>query len=222
MENYCTSPKNASERLLLYLKVHGPQPARVFASKFGITGEGARLQLVRLQEEGLVQSTSIAKGVGRPTVLYELTEAGNAHFPDTHAELTVQLISGIKHLLGPQVLDALLTNREQWTTERYSEALRDASTLEERLTRLAQIRSEEGYMAEWQASEAGYLFVENHCPISVAAQTCQGFCQAELHTFRQVLGEQVRVERTSHILAGARRCAYSVTLASEDIEQYVK
>lgn len=204
-------PKSATERFLLLLKMRGPQPASVLAKELGMTSEGARLQLVKLQDEGLVQSAAAAKGVGRPTVLYELTAAGNARFPNTHAELTVQLLQGIAGVLGPEALDALIANREQWTTRRYAEALQGAPDLEERLTRLAQIRSAEGYMAEWQTTDAGYLFVENHCPICAAAQTCQGFCRAELTTFSQVLGEQTQVERTSHILAGARRCAYLVT-----------
>lgn len=175
-----------------------------------MTSEGARLQLLRLQEEGLVQSTSTAKGVGRPTVLYELTEAGTARFPNTHAELTVQLLQGIQQVLGPAAMEAIITDRERLTTQRYAQALQDAPTVEERLTRLAQIRSAEGYMAEWQPSEVGYLFVENHCPICAAAQTCQQFCRSELSTFSQVLGEDVQVERVSHILAGARRCAYEI------------
>jgi predicted ArsR family transcriptional regulator len=215
LENYPPPPKSAAERFLLLLKMRGPQPASVLAKELGMTGEGARLQLVKLQEERLVQSTTAAKGVGRPTVLYELTVAGNACFPNTHAELTVQLLEGISGVLGPEALDALIANREQWTTQRYTEAMQDAPNLEERLTRLAQIRSAEGYMAEWQPGESGYLFVENHCPICAAAQTCQGFCRAELNTFSQVLGEQVQVERTSHILAGARRCAYLVRPLSE-------
>jgi predicted ArsR family transcriptional regulator len=211
LENYSSKSQPASERFLLLLKMRGPQPVSVLAKELGMTGEGARLQLVKLQEEGLVQSTSAAKGVGRPTVLYELTAASQARYPNTHAELTVQLLQGISGVLGPEALEAIIANREQWTTQRYKEAMQDTPELEERLNRLAQIRSAEGYMAEWQSSEAGYLFVENHCPICTAAQTCQGFCRAELNTFRQVLGEGVEVERTSHILAGARRCAYLVT-----------
>jgi predicted ArsR family transcriptional regulator len=219
LENYAPKSSSAVERFLLLLKMRGPQPASVLAKELGMTGEGARLQLVKLQEEGLVHSTTTAKGVGRPTVLYALTEAGNARFPNTHAELTVQLLQGISGVLGPEALDALITNREQWTTQRYAEAMQGSPGLEERLTILAQIRTAEGYMAEWQPSEAGYLFIENHCPICAAAQTCQGFCRAELNTFRQVLGEQVQVERTSHILAGARRCAYLVTSGGEQRAQ---
>ena len=57
---------------------------------------------------------------------------------------------------------------------------------------------------------SGYLLVENHCPICSAAAQCQGLCAAELAVFRAVLGPDVDVERTDHILAGARRCAYRV------------
>ena len=58
-----------------------------------------------------------------------------------------------------------------------------------------------------------YLFIENHCPICAAAATCQGLCREELSLFRAVLGDKARVERTDHILAGARRCAYRITPA---------
>jgi predicted ArsR family transcriptional regulator len=80
------------------------------------------------------------------------------------------------------------------------------------LARLAEARTREGYMAESRPEGEGYLLVENHCPICVAATACQGFCRAELDTFREVLGPDVAVERTEHIVNGDRRCAYRVTL----------
>jgi predicted ArsR family transcriptional regulator len=67
-------------------------------------------------------------------------------------------------------------------------------------------------MAEAHKEGAGYLLVENHCPICVAATACQGFCQTELETFRQVLGPDVSIERTEHIVQGDRRCAYRIAL----------
>ncbi|HCH71276.1 MAG TPA: MarR family transcriptional regulator, partial [Ochrobactrum sp.] len=74
---------------------------------------------------------------------------------------------------------------------------------------LAAFRSAEGYMADAEKQEDGsWLFIENHCPICAAADACQGFCRAELQVFRAVLGPDVSVNRTEHILAGARRCAY--------------
>ena len=69
-------------------------------------------------------------------------------------------------------------------------------------------------MAEWRADADGFLLLENHCPICAAATACQGFCRAELDVFRAVLGPGVSVERTDHILAGARRCAYRIVPVS--------
>jgi predicted ArsR family transcriptional regulator len=56
-----------------------------------------------------------------------------------------------------------------------------------------------------------WLFVENHCPICTAARLCTGLCREELALFNRVLGSDVHVERVSHIIAGANRCAYRVT-----------
>jgi predicted ArsR family transcriptional regulator len=66
-------------------------------------------------------------------------------------------------------------------------------------------------MAEWSRADGGFLLIENHCPICAAAAVCQGLCREELSLFRRVLGSEVRVERTDHVLAGARRCAYRIT-----------
>ena len=44
-----------------------------------------------------------------------------------------------------------------------------------------------------------------------AARLCTGLCREELALFHRVLGKDIRVDRLSHILAGAGRCAYRVT-----------
>jgi predicted ArsR family transcriptional regulator len=79
------------------------------------------------------------------------------------------------------------------------------------VAKLAELRSEEGYMADWRVLPDGsYVLSENHCPICAAARLCQGFCRSELAVFRSALGPSVTVERAEHILLGARRCAYRI------------
>ncbi|HJY84911.1 MAG TPA: MarR family transcriptional regulator, partial [Candidatus Binatia bacterium] len=81
-----------------------------------------------------------------------------------------------------------------------------------KVQKLARIRTEEGYMADFKPTGKGaFLLVENHCPICAAATACQGFCATELDLFRAVLGPGVVVERAEHILSGDRRCAYRIT-----------
>jgi predicted ArsR family transcriptional regulator len=203
----------ASERLLLLLKTRGPQTAADLAATVGISAEGIRQQLIRLAEGGLVEATAEPRGVGRPAQVWALTATGNARFPDTHAELTAQLLRAVRSELGEGALEKLIARREAESREAYSALLEGAADLGERVARLVAARSREGYMAELHAEGDGYLLVENHCPICVAAATCQGFCRAERDVFQQVLGRGVSVERTEHILGGDRRCAYRIATA---------
>jgi predicted ArsR family transcriptional regulator len=43
-----------------------------------------------------------------------------------------------------------------------------------------------------------------------AAAACTGLCRGELELFRTVLGPEVAVERTQHLMAGDARCVYQV------------
>src|SRR5262249_8146795 len=200
----------AADRFLVLLKTRGPQTAADLGKAAGVTAEAARQQLVRLASDGLVVATAVPRGVGRPAQMWGLTEAGDARFPDSHAELTAQLIGTIRTELGEDVLDRLIASRTAESKIAYAAALKGATGLGERVARLADARTREGYMAESRAEGDGYVLVENHCPICVAATACQGFCRAELDTFREVLGPTASVERTEHIVAGDRRCAYRI------------
>jgi predicted ArsR family transcriptional regulator len=194
------------------LKTRGPQTAADLGAALGITGEAARQQLAKLAADGLVEAASQPRGVGRPAQVWALTERGNARFPDAHAELTVQLLRAIRSELGEVALDRLIAARAADSLAGYAAALEGAADLGERVRRLAEARTREGYMAECQPAEGGYLLVENHCPICVAATACQGLCRSERDVFQQALGKGVSVERTEHIVAGDRRCAYRVAL----------
>lgn len=210
LENPFSDMRSTADRLVMFLKTRGPQTASELAGVLGITDEAARQQLVKLAGKGLVEGTSETRGVGRPRQVWNLTAVGNACFPDAHAELTVQLIATIKRVLGEDSLDRLISAREEETLANYRAELDGAADLEERVARLAAIRDREGYMCEMKADADGYLLVENHCPICAAARVCQGFCQAELRTFKKALGDDVDITREEHIVSGARRCVYRI------------
>src|SRR5437762_14014409 len=103
--------RRPADRFLTLLKTRGPQTAAVLGKAVGVTAEAARQQLARLAADGLVAATSEPRGVGRPAQVWALTEAGNARFPDAHAELTAQLLGTIRTQLGEEVLDRLIDAR---------------------------------------------------------------------------------------------------------------
>ncbi len=210
LENKTIMGQTVSEKLLMLLKTQGSLQASDAGKLLGTTGEAARQQFVKLAKEGLVEAKSETRGVGRPIQRWHLTNNGHARFPDTHAELTTQMITIIRSQLGETAMDLIINEREKEAFSSYKKAMEGAEGLQEKIERLVAIRCREGYMAHYSVEENGtILFFENHCPICAAAKICQGFCRAELKLFRDIL--QANVERSEYILQGHRRCAYRIT-----------
>jgi predicted ArsR family transcriptional regulator len=204
------------DRILFLLKTRGPERTAAIAARLGCTPMGARQHLALLQEDGLVDFEARRRGGGRPARWWRLTPAGQARFPQGYAELTVELLGNLRRAFGARGLERLVAARTRQQRRDYSQRLPIPSApLAGRVAALARLRRAEGYMADWRRQRDGsYLLVENHCPICAAAQVCQGLCAGELELFQRVLGNDVVVERTEHLLAGARRCAYRIARAA--------
>jgi predicted ArsR family transcriptional regulator len=173
---------------------------------------GIRQHLAKLHAEGLVAFDDRAGEIGRPKRFWRLTAKGHGRFPDTHGDLTVNLIGGIRLVFGEAGLDRLIAARQDSAVMAYRRALEPCSGLEDRVRTVARLRTEEGYMAEFGAEPDGsFLLIENHCPICAAAKTCQGFCRSELELFRAAFGAGTSVTRQEHLLSDGRRCVYRVT-----------
>ncbi len=211
MENYLSHTTPSIRRFLLLIKTKGPLSTSKMAQELGMTTEGARLHLQKLADEGLVVATAETKGVGRPSQVWSLTEAGNNYFPNAHSDLTVQLIENIQNAVGDEALNQIIDARQQVIYRQYAERLNAIESLEQKIDQLAEMRSRDGYLAEWKKETEGeYLFIENHCPIGAAALKCNHFCLSELNMFQTLFGPQISIIRISYMLNGERRCAYRI------------
>ena len=211
MKNEPLSP--AKRRLLDVMKRATPLTARELAERLGLTDVAVRQHLDSLAAADLVRAeTQAAKGRGRPSSVWRLTPLSEKLFPDRHGELTVGLITAIKHALGEDGLEKVVEARAADQIDEYRALIPGASaSLKARVQALAEQRTAEGYMAEVREERRGeYLLVEHHCPICDAAKTCTGLCSAELHVFQESLGERTEVERVAHLLSGDQRCVYRI------------
>ena len=202
---------NAStDKILFLLKRHGPQSAAELGEQLQMTSMGARQHLMTLEADGWVSFNDEARGRGRPVRLWHLTEQAWQRFPDSHSELTLQLIDNIQQLFGEVGMERLIAQREQQQLARYQTELTQPA-LADRLAALTAQRTREGYMADFcQEEDGSWLLWESHCPICAAARTCRGFCRSELALFRQLLAPAT-VEREQYLLEGAHRCLYRIT-----------
>lgn len=193
-----------------HLKRGGPQSAATLAKALGVTPMAVRLHLYALEDEGLVSSESEAKGRGRPTKNWLLTDEAARIFPDAHQGLAVEMINSVRELFGDEGLEKLVHNHGKKQRATYGKTLSAAKNIGDRVKRLAKARSDEGYMAEVKKDGRDWLLIENHCPICSAAKACTGLCANELKVFSDVLGDDVKITREEHILSGGRRCTYRV------------
>jgi iron-sulfur cluster biosynthesis transcriptional regulator SufR len=197
------------------LKREGLMDAEALAERLQITGMAVRQHLYGLQKEHLVTYQEELRPMGRPAKLWQLTPEANRLFPDRYAELTLSLINSITEAFGEEGVEKFLEIKTRKQITDYQKMIPEASSLQQRLEILAAIRTDEGYMAEIQPQEEEgcFLLIENHCPICTVAVSCTGLCRHELEVFQAVLGQNVAIERTEHIVAGERRCVYQVRAA---------
>ena len=197
--------------ILELLKQEGPSAADALASRLGISAMAVRQHLYALRNQKLVTHEEQSRPVGRPAKMWSLTPAANRFFPDTHAGLMVNLLNATDETFGEQGVKRVVSRCAQQQIQDYRSRIPARGLLQTRLEALISIRNEEGYMAEVQRQRDGsFLLIENHCPISAAANACPKLCDAELEVFRTVLGEGLLIERMEHMVAGARRCVYRI------------
>lgn len=210
------SPVNDTKRKLLD-QLKRTDAARVadLADRLDISSNAVRQHLDDLEATGLVvrNEAQPAGGRGRPSSTWTLTELASELFPDRHSDLTVELITAIRDSVGDDGLDRIVHQRSRRQLEAYRLVVGgpgDGSLLQ-RAEALAEQRTAEGYLAEAAELDDGTVtLVEHHCPVCDAASVCQGLCREELDVFAAVLGDDVEVERTTHVLSGDHRCTYEI------------
>jgi predicted ArsR family transcriptional regulator len=202
----------ARDQVLFELKTRGPQTAGEIADRLGITAVAVRQHLALLEQEGLVEYADERGPVGRPARVWRLTPKSSEHFPDSHSNLAVELFEAMREVLGEQGVKDLLAARSRRRLLIYRRRMPapDAS-LERRVSALAAIRRDAGTLAEWaQEADGGFILIENHCTIAEASRICPELCSEELGLWRTILGDDVTVEMTEHMLDGDRRCAFRI------------
>ncbi len=204
---------DSQDRILYRIKRLGPQSVRSLASDLGMTTMGVRQHLKQLSEAQLIIAMSEEpQARGRPARRWKLTGSGHGYFPDGHANITADLIASIRDLMGENAINQLIEKRTADTLAQYRAKMVGQDSIRDRINTLAELRSAEGYMAEAsELADGTFLLLEHHCPICIAARSCQGFCRSELEVFQSLFKHQATVTREDYLLHGARRCSYRLT-----------
>lgn len=194
--------------VLVALKKEQPLTARELAERFGVTANALRRHLKALEEAGLVRYRREVRGVGGPVYAYSLSEGGEGLFPRAYAAALTEALEAVREQQGDAGVVRLF--HRHWSAAAAAARARlGAVPLDERVRTLAELLTEQGYMAESEATSATEArLLEHNCAIREVAERFPEACAAEAEFFEEVLGAEVR--RRAHILSGCNACEYTV------------
>jgi predicted ArsR family transcriptional regulator len=198
------------EEILHLIKKHKRLSVTDFEAHLGITGMAIRRHLNKLEADGLIETETIRKNMGRPVQLYGLSKQGEEWFPKNYSNMTVEFLQDIEEMNGPEMVESLFEKREIRLEQKYKERIEDKN-LAERVAELAKIQNENGYMVEWEDKGNGeYELIEYNCPIFEVAHRYTKACTCEQSLFKKVL-QTDQIEQACCMAKGGKHCKYIIS-----------
>jgi DeoR family transcriptional regulator, suf operon transcriptional repressor len=193
--------------ILIELKRGNRLTAKELSARLGVSLNAVRHHLKELEADALVEYERQHRGVGAPTFAYRLSTAGEALFPRRYEAPLTDLLDYVVRRDGRASAVAVLEARYDALARRLGQELAGA-TPSERMAAVAQLLSDEGYMAEGTASSGSGTLIEHNCAVQAVAERFPEICAAEARFLSAALGAQV--DRQGHILSGCSACEYRV------------
>ena len=175
-------------------------PVKELAARLGMSYMGIKDLCVDLHRRGLLETWRQSQKLGRPLMLYRLSERANELFTTVSNALTIELLGITQKVYGPAAPEKLLLHVFQQKTAAYKAKLK-GETLEQRAESLARLRESEGSMSAVEKTDAGGLtIVEHHSLLLDVLAAFPIVAKLEAEMFRQLL--QAPVERSEERVAG--------------------
>jgi predicted ArsR family transcriptional regulator len=198
------------QQILDYLRKQGRATVRDLDTFLGLTSTGVRQHLTVLEREGLVEAHEERGHVGRPALVYQLTEQGDALYPKRYDQLANLLLEEVREVAGAQALQTLLRRVASRFAEPYRERL-DGMAVAERVREAARIIEERGAMADCTQDGNDWLIRQYSCPFPKVATQNSCVCALDVEFVRQLVGADARL--STSLLRGDPCCTYRVRRA---------
>ncbi len=173
----------------------------------GINPISVRHHLTNLQMEGLVLAEEERHGVGRPRLVYSLSEDGMEKFPTRYLRLTTRILQQMKDTM-PKPMVAELFNQIATGLANDYEGQMQGLSMEERLDFVKTLLAEEGFTVEWERKDDQYQIHEISCPYYQIGVAHPEVCTVDQTLISRMLA--VPASKVQCILSGGTHCTYVV------------
>jgi DeoR family suf operon transcriptional repressor len=193
------------DRILQTLRSHPRSTVPELAEAVGINTISVRHHIASLQAEGLLGVEEVRHGVGRPRLVYYLTEKGLEKFPSRYLRLTNRLLDQIKDTMPENQVNQLFTRMAEDMADEYSPQAKGKNT-EERLGLLQSLLAEEGFTMNWEMRGQQIHIHEITCPYYQIGKAHPEVCSVDQTLISSLL--DIPIEKVKCILSGDNRCTY--------------
>ena len=200
------------QEILQHLQRNGRATVKELGQLLGLTSTGIRQHLTVLERDGLVLAHEERGGVGRPTLVYALTDKAEALFPRSYDELANNLLEEIRASEGRERMYQILHRVAERMADAYWERVQGKETAE-RVKETAAIMQEQGCLVDWTENDGEFLLNEYTCPFPKVAKQDSSVCALHVDFVRRLTGADTRLAQS--LLRGQRACTYRIRPAAQ-------
>lgn len=200
--------KSTRDRILQTLLMNPRSTISDLAEAVDINSVSVRHHLTSLQADNLVVAQEERHGVGRPRLVYSLTERGAELFPTRYLRLVNQLLGQLKNSLPKKELDRLLVQIALDITSDFAPRIKNL-TIEKKLESIQEFLAKEGFVIEWEKQGTEYIINEVACPFYHISQQHPEVCTIDRTIFTSLLSTPVN--KVKCILSGDNHCSYTIS-----------
>lgn len=194
--------------ILNLLKQRGQETVEELAEALELAPITVRHHLAILEKDNLITSSTERGGVGRPHYVYRLTSQAEDLFPKRYHLLAERLLAELKVMAGQEELQDALQRIARDIAAGYPPGGFEAKDIREKLSILASLLAEEGFLVQWQQVGEEYVLKEYSCPYYYVSQRHPEVCHLDLYLISSVLGADV--ERRTCMVHGDEACTYRI------------
>ena len=203
--------KSTKDKILQTLLRRPKITINKLAEAVGINPISVRHHLTNLQMEGLISADEERHGVGRPRLVYSLTEDGLETFPTKYFRLTTRILDQMKETMPGPVVAKLFNQIAEDLASEYSSQVQGLS-MEERLELVKELLAQEGFTVEWEKKGSEYQIHEISCPYYQIGVAHPEVCTVDQTLISKMLA--LPANKVQCILDGGTHCTYVVQTAA--------
>jgi predicted ArsR family transcriptional regulator len=201
--------QSTRQEILEILKAERQATVEDLAERLELTPMTIRHHLNVLQAQNLVEAAKVRRSqkVGRPRLVYALTEAADDLFPQSYGDLARYLVTEVKETIGVEETREILRRVADRLAKEAPPPAEDQS-FEDRLVQVIEFMEGQGFISHWEKTDEGYVLTNINCPYRRVTQEHEDLCIMDTTLLNELL--DVEPERLGDLHSGDDGCKFLI------------